>query len=812
MVSKKPELLAPAGTMESLIAAVENGADAVYLGARTLGARAYAGNFSNEELKEAIDYAHLRGVKVYVTMNTLLRDEEFRDAVELLHHLDVWGADAIIVQDVGLFSLIREKFPELPVHASTQLTIQNTEGVRLFQRSGVRRVVLAREMSLEQIRTIKQHTNMQIEVFVHGALCISYSGQCLMSSMIGGRSGNRGHCAQPCRREYHLLDKGREVPTDGEYLLNPRDLNTASLIPQLVEAGIDSFKIEGRMKRPEYVAAVVQVYRQLIDRYMEDPAGYYVSEDEATRLGQLFNRGFTDAYLRGNTDDMMNPLWPYNRGVHIGDVISHDRRKGRLRVRLIGELEQGDGISIGVSFEAGDSVRALYHNGVKVDLAGPGAVVDIPFSTSIRAGVSVYRTRDRSHMNALEKTFTSGSPIRTVPVNITATARVGSVFELEMEDVDHNRVQVRSDWVVEQARKRPMSGEQVRQQLTKLGDTVFEVGDVSLSIEGDVFIPIRHLNDMRKEAISQLESKRLSRWRRADHEWHIEEDAEPQCTYHQDVSPYLAVSVNALSDLRAALAGGADVIYFGGEHYRGTVLPDIRQAMEACKGTGCQLYIATPRIVNDEERASVEHTLSLAGSGCEGVVVSNHGVLAEARRQGLNVIADSPLNVFNRRSLIFMQDMGVGTTVLSQELTLEQIAHIAECGPVECVVEGRTTVMVSKYCMAGDILSQGETCSRPCESSKLEIVDAKGYAFPLRMDDHCRMHVLNSRRLCMLDHLDDLVATGIAGVRIEARADPVPDLEALTRAYRNALDGNDRPRCSALGTEPTTGHYYRGVL
>ncbi|KAB3547613.1 MAG: U32 family peptidase, partial [ANME-2 cluster archaeon] len=365
----KPELLAPAGDTESLIAAVENGCDAVYLGATTLSARASAANFAPDELADAIDYAHLRGVKAYVAVNTLIKDSETNDAADLLRRLDESGADAVIVQDVGLLSMARSLAPDLPIHASTQMTVHNSEGAGFLQDMGVTRVVLAREMTLDEIKQVRQNTDLEIEIFVHGALCISYSGQCLMSSMIGGRSGNRGVCAQPCRKRYRLrtLPGGREVKTDGEYLLSPRDLNTSRILPELIEAGIDSFKIEGRLKRPEYVACVTRIYRGLIDRYAKDPSGYFVTGDESRSLAQVFNRGFTAGYLTGNPrGKLMSRMRPYNRGIPIGTVIGCEQN--RLRIRLSGTLRTGDGI--GVTGAAG--ARA---EGEGADDDGSGTIV-----------------------------------------------------------------------------------------------------------------------------------------------------------------------------------------------------------------------------------------------------------------------------------------------------------------------------------------------------------------------------------------------------------------------------------------------------
>ena len=321
---QKPELLAPVGSEEALIAAVENGADAVYFGGRLFSARQYASNFNREELEWAIDYAHVRGVKAYVTVNTLIKDSELEEAFDYLQFLCNAGADAVIVQDLGILRLLREQLPGLPVHASTQMTIHNAEGVKFLHEMGVKRVVLARELSLNEIRSIKSQTSCEIETFIHGALCFSYSGQCLLSSMIGGRSGNRGYCAQPCRKKYRI----KEI--EG-YLLSPKDLNMSEHIPDLVKAGIDSFKIEGRMKRHEYVAGVVRIYRKLIERYFEAQGNFHVTDEEKHTLLQLFNRGFTTGYFFWNPgSQLMSRKYPHNIGTEIGTVVGYDNRKKLL--------------------------------------------------------------------------------------------------------------------------------------------------------------------------------------------------------------------------------------------------------------------------------------------------------------------------------------------------------------------------------------------------------------------------------------------------------------------------------------------------
>ena len=512
-MSHIPELLAPAGDMLSLKAAVENGADAVYLGVEKLSARAYASNFSLDELEQAIDYAHLRGVKVYVTVNTLIKDAEFSEAAQTLQNIAAYGADALIVQDVGLLSFLREFLPELPVHASTQMTVHNSNSVSLLEDLGVKRIVLARELSLEAIRSILKNTQVELEVFIHGALCICYSGQCLFSSLIGGRSGNRGYCAQPCRKQYTLKKNGKEVKLQDNFLLSPKDLNTSQILPLLIEAGVSSLKIEGRMKRPEYVAGVVSIYRRLLDRYAADPAGYFVSGEELRTLEQLFNRGFTHAYLSGKPRiKLMDHGVPYNRGVLVGTVKGQSRG-GYVSLKLSGPLNVGDGIGFSGE-DTGESVTKILYKGKPVTSADKDIIVDLPLSNYVSSGMQVYRTSDVSLLKSMERSFTSQTPVRKVPLRLNLTAITGKQMELEIQDSDGNITSIVSEYVVQPSLKNPTTRDDVEKQLTKLGNTVFHPVSVEITSSQDIFIPIKELNNIRNIAVQELEDIRARKWKR----------------------------------------------------------------------------------------------------------------------------------------------------------------------------------------------------------------------------------------------------------------------------------------------------------
>lgn len=860
MKPEKPELLAPAGGMEAFVAAVENGADAVYLGSRAFSARGYASNFSEKELEEAIDYAHLRGVKVYVTVNTLLKEEEVENALKLLSWLREIGTDAIIIQDLGLISLARKYLPDLPLHASTQMTLHNSEGVEFAKKMGIERVVLSRECSLEEIERIKEKTGAEIEVFIHGALCISYSGQCLLSSLIGGRSGNRGFCAQPCRKKYRLYCEGKQIKTTGSYLLSPKDLNTTSGLGALIEAGIESFKIEGRMKRPEYVAGVVRIYRRLIDRYIENPAEYYVSEEEQETLTQLFNRSFTQGYF------FENPRWklmsrenPHNRGVPAGTVTGYDRRSNRIRVKLSRPLRLGDGIMVENAEtrpeDKGKIISSMYTGKGPVYSAGVGDTVEIPFDSRAPSGSTVYRTHDKMLMDSLKKEGESGSLRPKIPVFITTTVASGRPVRLEVKDRDSNTVTIESEYLVEKAEKQPTSKARIEKQLSKLGNTIFEAVELHVTVEGDIFIPVGQLNDLRTKAIEQLENLRISRWKRKpldalqfcesgekeSGEKEPEEkesvgkaglEAEKTVRECLPTHPVLSVSVYSLEGLAGALAGGADRIYFGegllrrpettGQEESSTKGIDavFEKAVAETQKAGKKIYFITPKLVKDSRMESVKKIFSRVRElGADGVLVSNLGTLGLAKTGKIPFIADSPLNIFNSRAFAFLLQEEAQMAVISPELTLEELESVASHEPAECIVYGRLELMESEHCLTGGLLGKDkEQCSVPCRSGKFTLVDEKNYQFPLLADYECRMHLLNSRSLCMLEYVPEILESGVSSLKVETLGMDNPDeIRKVTRAYRRAIDtyletGKKGPEnCEKLGKGFTTGHYFRGV-
>ncbi len=819
-MSRKVELLAPAGNRESFMAALENGADAIYIGAQSLSARHYADNFSPEEIKDAIDQAHSRGVNVYVTVNTLIKDSEMDHAIDLIHELYIHGVDAIIVQDLGLLYLLREKMPDLPVHASTQMNIHNTESIRFLQETGVDRVILAREMNLDEIHTLKKNTGMDIEVFVHGAICFSYSGQCLMSSMIGGRSGNRGHCAQPCRRKYRLRNKGENVETDGEYLLSTGDLCTATILPQLIEAGIDSFKIEGRMKKAEYVAGVVRIYRRLIDRYMEDPENYFVQDSELEELTQLFNRDFSTGYLIPG-EKLLSIQRPYNRGMIAGEVIGYNRQRSSIRISLCETLRLKDGIGIEYGCDdVGLIVYKMYENGKPVDKAKSGSVVEIPSDHVLKSG-TVYRTMNNLLINDIRSTYMSPAKGRKVPVTIEVSAIVGEPLKIQVKDMDSNRVYVHSEYIIERARTKPTDKSQIEDIMKGLGNTIFEPENVIIKSGDDIFIPLGQLKNTRNQAIRDLTDIRVKKWRRGS--VLSEKYSQPviESKHKKDTEKwidnrdiYLSVLVNSLQDMKNSIYAGVNRIYFAIDSQHSLNTLNLDDMVQYAHSAGCSIYFHTPRITREDDMEMLHKIFSYASQKADGVLVSNPGTFRIAKEFDLPVIADYPMNIFNTPSLKFILQKGACSTVLSPELTMEQIEDIAQNGSVECIVHSKMTLIESECCVISDIFGS-DGCKMLCRDAEFEIVDEKGYSFPLRFKSKCRTSLLNSRTLCMLDHIPDIIKAGVSGVIIDAR-DLDENLKKTVKLYRKVIDntlaGPDQVSCILKGSEYTTGHYLRGVL
>lgn len=837
-----PELLAPAGNMEALRAAVANGADAVYLGGKDFSARQYAANFTSEELAEAVAFAHVRGVKVYVTVNTLIAPEELGRALDYVYRLHELGVDAVLVQDLGLAWALRQALPALPLHASTQMTVHNVEGVRFLARFGFKRVVLARELELQDLAAIRSACpEVEPEVFVHGALCFSYSGQCLLSSFVGGRSGNRGRCAQPCRLRYRL-EEGRDGASLAEgHLLSTKDLNLIALLPELVGLGVAALKIEGRMKRAEYVATVTRIYRQALDRYACDPEHYQVSPEELRDLAQIFNRDFTTGYLRGNPGrDLMSYQRPNNRGLYLGRVIA--RQRGRVAVSLAAPLRLGDGLEFWVSRggRQGQSVRAIWVNGAQVEEAAPGATVWLEALPGVAPGDRVFKTYDRRLAEAALASYAGPQGGRRVPLYLNVTGEPGRPLKIVGRDDRGHAAEVATAVPCQEAKTQPLTPEVLAAQLGRLGGTPFYLAALTADLKGETMVPWSCLNEARRRLVAALVETRLRKARpypavsRREFERRVGAFfAVPTVPDVPVAAPKITVAVGSPAAARAALAAGADRVYVAltaWQHWPSISRREWREALREADARQKEFFPALPRFWHPREKDYLEAVIALVDElNPAGLLIAGPEgwELARARWPRLQLVADHTFHVFNPLTRDFLrQTLGFTGLTLSPELRREQLAAF---GPLalagaEIIVHGNFPLMVSAHCVIGACAGEHAQERRPCRRGFYVLVDRRGYRFPLACDRRCRLYLFNSRELSLLTALPDLLALKPWGLRLELRRASEEEVALVVTAYRRALDlcltskvtagelaASEAELARRLGHIFTRGHYYRGV-
>lgn len=821
MRNEKIELLAPAGSWEALEAAVNAGADAVYMGGKAFGARAYASNFDEEEMAKAVYFAHMHRVRIYITVNTLVDDSELPELASYLMFLSNVGVDGIIVQDLGIIRLARKIVPELPLHASTQMTITNSSGVDFATAAGMERSVLARELSLKEIEAACSRGS-EIETFIHGALCVCYSGQCLMSSLIGGRSGNRGRCAQPCRLPYSLLNSKDENMLEGkdagQYLLSPKDMNTLQILPQLIDAGVVSYKIEGRMKRPEYVAVVVDAYRRAIDSYLA--GDYKVPAADLANIEQIFNRDFTTAYMVNRPGrEMMSDRRPNNRGVLVGRVTKIDKQHNKAVIKLDKELHLGDGLEFWVSVggRVGTTLTEMLCNGQSVSSAQPGQQVTIDVPNGVRFNDRVFRTLD-SCLMAYAGQFFGPEAKHRIPVDAVVTAKLGQPMTVVLTDDEGNVGYGETNFIVEEARKRPLDEAGVRKQLDRLGTTEYFLNSLTFEHDENVMVPMSEMNEARRMACEALDAARLEAFapaRTAVHAYSA--SLQPRMRKPRPVQSKLTVHCDSVGKVNAALQAGAERILFGGDCFNHQ-LPseaDYVKVAELCRKAGRELAFATPRIIKEAQLGYFDKLFALwQDLKPDYVYINNNGLWPLAKKYGLlKLVADISLNIFNSQSLQFWQESGAVGAVISPELTMAQVEHLATVSPVplECMIQGRLEMMVSEYCVGGSFLGNLHkgACQFNCRE-KLFLGDRKEAQFPVATDQFCRMHILNAHELSLVANVQQLAAAGIASLRIDGREYDEAKLAELIELYRLVLGGAVENPENLPGT--TRGHYFRGVM
>ena len=801
---KDIELLAPVGSFEALKAAVQNGANAVYLGGKDFSARASANNFDREELKEAVRYAHIRDVQVFVTANTLIKQNEIHDFVQYAKFLYDIDVDAIILQDVGMARLIKKELPDFEIHASTQMVAHSLEDVKYLESIGFDRVVLAREVNVEEIKYICDNCDADIEVFVHGALCVCYSGQCLMSSMIGNRSGNRGRCAQPCRQKYELIDvhTGEVIDSNGDYLLSPRDLNTIEEIDKIMDAGVHSLKIEGRMKKPEYVATVIGSYRDAIEQYRTTNQ-LNISDETMSDLYTIFNRKFTKGLVLGEVGkDVMNSEIPNNQGLYIGKVLEHNKRTKRLKIMLENTLKKGDGINLG-----GGTIGRIIKNGDIHTVGYKGELIELDFIGEAKRGQVVFKTSDSELMDRVQATFQQDKELIKSNIDAQITIKLGQNPILILSDEKGNVATIEGDKIVEGAMKVALSKEKVETQMQKLGNTPYVLRNLEIILDDNASLPVSILNQMRRDCIEFLDEERI-KIKNRNHKNKILKYNPTKV--NRDSSEQIAVKVKNLEQLEGALQCNVDIVYY----------EDVNTLDEALKmgiKFSKKISYSAPRIIRHKEYKQLEKAKQ---AGINSVQVGSWGALDYFKDEELNI--DYYLNAFNSETINHFKETGATNLCLSQELNIYEIKETLKYTDMktECIVYGYTPLMITEYCPMGVIVRDCKKDKKvsKCKESTYALKDFKDEKYRITQDIFCRSTIYNSNVTCMLDNLYELNEVGINILRLDFTLEDGETVKKVIQAYQEVLDNDYKlgVKATKLYNEldekgVTAGHYYRGV-
>jgi len=782
MTPSRPELLAPAGGWDCLKAAVANGADAVFFGLPRFNARLRADNFTEEELPEVTAFCHRHGVKAYVTLNTLVFTGELDDAAEYLRLLNRSGVDALIVQDIGLVRLAAVIVPELPIHASTQMTLTSPQGLEVAHGLGITRSVLARELSLRELKRFDTE-RMPIEVFVHGALCVAYSGQCLTSESLGQRSANRGECAQACRMPYELVVDGvlRDLG-DKRYLLSPQDLAAVNDIPELIASGVESFKIEGRLKSPEYVAAVCQVYRKAIDAAMAGQPRE-ASDEDRYQLEMTFSRGLYSGWMHGvNHQELVHARFGKKRGAFLGTIASVGADFVAFEAQA--PIKPGDGI--------------VFDTGEDTDREQGGRIYEIRENRHyfrhghldmgrLKAGDRVWKTDDPELDKRLRQSYGGRIEARNFrPFDVTLSGMAGEPLVMRSRDLS-----VTSLMPLEAAIKAPLTREKLRAQLEKTADSGLILRDLSLELTGEVILPIGEINRMRRELLEKLivasERKRPEEWIN----WRTifkRSNEEAPSGAEAPMDPSLKVLCRSMDQIGAALDAGITELYADFEDIR-----RYKEAVAFVRERGCaRILLATPRI----QKATEEGFFKLISNAePDGVLIRNLGAITHFAGSGLTTVGDFSLNVANPLAAQFFMVGGLERLTISYDLNISQVLDLLNAAPpawFELTLHQHMPMFHMEHCVFAAFLSNGKDhtdCGRPCEAHRVHLRDRVGMKHPLRADVGCRNTLFNAVAQTGARHFRELRAAGLRNFRVELLEEDAAQAAETIRAYQALLRG-----------------------
>jgi len=797
-----PELLAPAGNWDCLRAAVANGADAVYFGLDCgFNARARAANFDVADLPAIMRFLRRHQTRGYVTLNTLAFSDELVEVEELIAQIDAAGVDAVLVQDLGLIELIRRAAPDLEIHASTQMTMTSAECIAVAERLGVQRVVLARELSVPEIAEIHEQSSLPLEVFVHGALCVAYSGQCLTSEALGGRSANRGQCAQACRLPYELICDGADIDLGPQkYLLSPQDLAAYALVPELMQAGVASLKIEGRLKTPEYVANITRHYRQAIDSAVAGrPVEFTPRDVEEMELS--FSRGFSVGWLNGCDHKMLVPaLNSAKHGVRIGSISSVGR--GRIEIALTGTIKAGDGVVFegdrAAGTEQGGRVFAVSRGGRSIVGETTGGNVDLEFSQGaidlrqLSAGLGIWKTDDPALTKRLQRTFAGDIQGRDIPVAMMVTATVGEPLHIEVAAEGLPAFACSSSEPLAAATRHPVTDETLSAQLGRLGGTGFALDRLTATMTGAPMVPHSVIGTLRREIVAQLGERRdaaaLARAARSRKPVLPELRHQIRNVPDNAGEPQLAVLCRTLFQLRTVLEHGVSDVCAEFQDPR-----DHREAVAIAREHGAHVTVATPRI---QKPGEIGLFAQLVKQQPDAVLVRNLAGLEYFTTRGLPCTADFSLNAANELTVDLLLRLGAQRVTPSFDLNRDQLLSLAERAPaaaLEVVLHQHMPLFHMEHCVFCAVLSPGTNktnCGRPCDHHDVKLRDRIGAEHPLKADIGCRNTVFNAVPQSAAEVANPLIALGVRRFRIELLQDAPPtELTRLVDLYRDLLAG-----------------------
>lgn len=834
MENQVPELLAPAGSMDALKAAVNAGADAVYLAGKQFGARHYAANFDDKELKEAVDFAHLRGVKVYVTVNTLIKDHELKQIAKYLIFLYKIGVDAILVQDIGVAKLAKKLVPNLKLHASTQMTIHNTEGVKWAAENGFKRVVLSREMELSEIEKISECTKfkeIELEIFAHGALCYSYSGQCLISSFIGGRSGNRGMCAQPCRRKYDLVfgdkDKyGRPVklstaPLKNKYLLSTRDLALYEHLNKITQLNVNSLKIEGRMRSPEYVAIVVNIYRKALDSISRKK--WKPKKDDINNLKLAFNRDFTRGYiLEEDYSKIMGRNRPGNRGIYLGYLIKYDKKTKEAVVEIKGDIipQKGDGIVFISSNKDQKDYGMLVNESTQINKN----MVKFKVQRYLWPGTQLYLTRRKSLVDKAQKIISGSRSTLKNQIMVDLDILIendGSLMIKSHFNYAGNSLQLEMipNFKMERAIKKPLDEETIIKQFQKSGDTPFKIKSINIDYPGDLFAPISKLNQIRREVLKKIEEMIISSYNPSEDKIKraygqlntLDEELSLNIIELKEKNLNLSAYVDELEVLKAATDAGCNKIYFNPFNVYNPIDCNsndkievdeysrlISEAISICKKYGVHFILRLPKITSSHFLDNIKPFLIQAyEAGVDGVMVDGMGAAKFILdlNSSINLFASSGLNIWNVETVDALKNHFKGLTI-SPELSGDEIQILASKvqqrkidAELELIVQGNLESLISKDCLPC-LLKDKFLKKEGHNNVFLGIKDIKRRVFPLKLDDECRTIILNSVELSLIDFMPKIRDMGINTVSLDLEGRTGEYAQLMCSIYKHVIEMN----------------------